>query len=164
ELGKKANPLAPAYPGIKPEWYFLWVYQLLKEFPPHLVGGLEGPQAALLLVGGLLVVWALIPWLDPSARRNEPSPAFPDFPTPAPSCTAFVMAALVFIAFLTLKAWDIGGGAGKVPDARAVAWTTAWYALGVALVSVVVRAVMYRHRWFLFTGAFAVHVVLHGLV
>ncbi|HKA87019.1 MAG TPA: cytochrome b N-terminal domain-containing protein [Haliangiales bacterium] len=154
ELGKKANPLAPAYPGIKPEWYFLWVYQLLKEFPPHLVGGLEGPQAALLLVGGLLVVWALIPWLDRSARRNEPSPAFTDFG----------MAALLFIAFLTLKAWDIGGGAGKVPDARAVAWTTAWYALGVALVSVVVRAVVYRHRWFLFTGAFAVHVVLHGLV
>ncbi|TMA21734.1 MAG: cytochrome B, partial [Deltaproteobacteria bacterium] len=24
ELGRKANPLAPAYPGIKPEWYFLW--------------------------------------------------------------------------------------------------------------------------------------------
>ena len=47
ELGNKANPLAPAYPGIKPEWYFLWVYQLLKEFPPHLVGGLEGPQALL---------------------------------------------------------------------------------------------------------------------
>ncbi|MBW1884941.1 MAG: cytochrome b N-terminal domain-containing protein, partial [Deltaproteobacteria bacterium] len=38
ELGLKADPLAPAYPGIKPEWYFLWVYQLLKEFPPHLLG------------------------------------------------------------------------------------------------------------------------------
>jgi quinol-cytochrome oxidoreductase complex cytochrome b subunit len=33
ELGQKADPLAPAYPGIKPEWYFLWEYQLLKEFP-----------------------------------------------------------------------------------------------------------------------------------
>ena len=38
ELGEKADPLAPAYPGIKPEWYFLWEYQLLKEFPPHLFG------------------------------------------------------------------------------------------------------------------------------
>ena len=36
ELGEKADPFAPAYPGIKPEWYFLWEYQLLKEFPPHL--------------------------------------------------------------------------------------------------------------------------------
>ena len=30
ELGEKADPLAPAYPGIKPEWYFLWEYQLLE--------------------------------------------------------------------------------------------------------------------------------------
>ena len=49
ELGEKADPLAPAYPGIKPEWYFLWEYQLLKEFPPHLFG-LEGPQVCLLLI------------------------------------------------------------------------------------------------------------------
>ena len=34
----------PAYPGIKPEWYFLWMYQLLKEFPAHFLG-MEGPQA-----------------------------------------------------------------------------------------------------------------------
>ena len=47
ELGEKADPLAPAYPGIKPEWYFLWEYQLL-----------EGISAALFRPGrtaGLLV-------------------------------------------------------------------------------------------------------------
>ena len=44
--GGGADPFAPAYPGIKPEWYFLWEYQLLKEFPPHLFG-LEGPQVCL---------------------------------------------------------------------------------------------------------------------
>ena len=38
ELGQKADPLAQAFPGIKPEWYFLWIYQLLSDFPPHLVG------------------------------------------------------------------------------------------------------------------------------
>jgi cytochrome b6 len=53
ELGQKADPLAPAFPGIKPEWYFLWIYQLLKEFPPHLLG-VEGPQLCLLLVTILL--------------------------------------------------------------------------------------------------------------
>jgi quinol-cytochrome oxidoreductase complex cytochrome b subunit len=41
ELGQKADPLASAYPGIKPEWYFLWEYQLLKEFPPHDYGPFE---------------------------------------------------------------------------------------------------------------------------
>ena len=50
ELGEKADALAPAYPGIKPEWYFLWEYQLLKEFPPHLFG-LEGPQVCLFVIG-----------------------------------------------------------------------------------------------------------------
>ena len=47
ELGQKANPLKPAYPGIKPEWYFLWVYQMLKEFPraPPRDGGTAGLPA-----------------------------------------------------------------------------------------------------------------------
>ena len=66
ELGEKADPLAPAFPGIKPEWYFLWEYQLLKEFPPHLFG-LEGPQLCLLIVTLLLGIWAIIPWLDRQA-------------------------------------------------------------------------------------------------
>ncbi len=70
ELGKKANPLAPAYPGIKPEWYFLWIYQLLKEFPPHLFG-MEGPQAALIVVTVLMGTWALVPFLDRRARAGE---------------------------------------------------------------------------------------------
>jgi quinol-cytochrome oxidoreductase complex cytochrome b subunit len=59
ELGQKADPFAPAYPGIKPEWYFLWEYQLLKEFPPH-VFGLEGPQVCLLLIGLLFGIWAIV--------------------------------------------------------------------------------------------------------
>jgi hypothetical protein len=63
DLGRKADPLAPAYPGIKPEWYFLWVYQLLKEFPPHLLG-LEGPQVCLLVVFVLLGRLGVIPWID----------------------------------------------------------------------------------------------------
>ena len=107
ELGKKANPLAPAYPGIKPEWYFLWVYQLLKEFPPHLAG-MEGPQAALLVVSVLLGIWALVPWLDRRAKKGQPSPVFTDL----------AIAAIIFMAYLTLKAWDIGGQGlpGKLPD------------------------------------------------
>ena len=77
ELGDKADPFAPAYPGIKPEWYFLWEYQLLKEFPPHLFG-LEGPQVCLFVIGILFGIWAVIPWLDRRAYRDQPSPAFSD--------------------------------------------------------------------------------------
>src|SRR3990170_4696487 len=30
ELGEKADPLAPAPPGLKPEWYFVFMYQALR--------------------------------------------------------------------------------------------------------------------------------------
>ncbi|MFQ5353163.1 MAG: cytochrome bc complex cytochrome b subunit, partial [Candidatus Binatia bacterium] len=154
ELGQKANPLAPAYPGIKPEWYFLWVYQLLKEFPPHIMG-MEGPQACLLVVGVLMAVWALIPWLDRAARRNRPSPGFSDFG----------FAAIYFLVFLSLKAWDIGATTlgTDVASPGNVAWTCAWLTLIVAVVITLVRAVFQQERWFFFTAAAMLHVLLHGV-
>ncbi|HUM13090.1 MAG TPA: cytochrome bc complex cytochrome b subunit [Myxococcaceae bacterium] len=155
ELGKKANPLAPAYPGIKPEWYFLWVYQLLKEFPAHLFG-MEGPQAALLVVTVLMGIWALVPWLDRRAAKGLPSPMFTDL----------AIAAIIFMAYLTLKAWDIGGKSAdpsKLPDARATAWTCAWIVLGVSSAIAVLRILAYRQRWMFFSGAALLQVVLNGV-
>ncbi len=153
ELGQKANPLAPAYPGIKPEWYFLWIYQLLKEFPPHLFG-LEGPQLCLFVVSILMGTWAIIPWLDTKARRNEPSPAFSDYG----------FSAILFISFLTLKAWDIGAvaGASEAESLPVIANTCAWWLLGLTAVITAIRAVVYQHRWFVFTIATAVLAALHG--
>ena len=155
ELGKKANPLAPAYPGIKPEWYFLWVYQLLKEFPPHLFG-MEGPQAALLVVTVLMGIWAAIPWLDRRASRGQPSPMFTDL----------AIAAIIFMAYLTLKAWDIGGHGlpGKLPDPRATAWVCAWITLALASAIAVLRILAYRQRWMFFSGAALLQVVLNGVL
>jgi cytochrome b6 len=154
ELGQKADPLAPAFPGIKPEWYFLWIYQLLKEFPPHLLG-VEGPQLCLLLVTILLGIWALVPWLDRKARRGEPSPAFNDFGA----------GAILFIAFLTLKAWDIGGGGGdgRLPDPDAVARACAWIMLPIGVLVGLLRAVVFRRRFFIFSGAALLHALLNGL-
>ena len=153
DLGRKADPLAPAYPGIKPEWYFLWVYQLLKEFPPHLLG-LEGPEVCLLAVFLLLGLWAVIPWIDRSARRNEPSPAFTDLG----------VAALLFIGFLTLKAWDVGAPAGIAEElrARVAAHHAALIVLAVFAIVTTGRALAAR-RWFVWSGAAAGHAALHGL-
>jgi cytochrome b6 len=154
ELGKKANPLAPAYPGIKPEWYFLWIYQLLKEFPPHLFG-MEGPQAALIVVTVLMGVWAFVPFLDRRAQAGRPSPMFTDL----------AMAAILFIAFLTLQAWDLGGSrAAGEPDPRAVAWYCALLTLALGAAITLLRAIAYRGRWFILSGAALLHVVLNGLV
>ena len=152
QLGKKANPLAPAYPGIKPEWYFLWVYQLLKEFPPHFFG-VEGPQAALALVTVLMGTWAALPWLDRRAQRDEPSPLFTDLGS----------AAILFLAFLTVKAWDVGGGGARVPDPRAVAYGSSLWVLGLSAAVVAVRMFALRQTSFVLTAAAIVHVALHGL-
>lgn len=155
ELGEKADPLAPAYPGIKPEWYFLWEYQLLKEFPPHLFG-LEGPQVCLFLIGILFAIWALIPWLDRRAYRNEPSPEFSDF----------AWGAIFFLTYLTLMGWDIGG-AGPAEDAATVhriARVCAWWTLGAGALVILFRIVRYQHRWLWLSGAALLHVALHGLL
>jgi quinol-cytochrome oxidoreductase complex cytochrome b subunit len=123
ELGEKADPLAPAYPGIKPEWYFLWEYQLLKEFPPHLFG-LEGPQVCLLLIALLFGIWAIIPWLDRRAYRDKPSPAFTDLG----------WAAILFLTFLTLAGWDIGarGAGSELAAMHNVSRVCAWWTLARA--------------------------------
>jgi cytochrome b6 len=155
ELGEKADPFAPAYPGIKPEWYFLWEYQLLKEFPPHLFG-LEGPQVCLFVIAILLGIWAIIPWLDRRAYRNMHSPAFSDFG----------WAAILFLTYLTLKGWDIGTKSGIDDPAslQKIAQVCAWWTLAAGAIVVIVRAWRFEHRWFILTGAALLHITLHGLL
>ena len=154
ELGQKADPLAPAYPGIKPEWYFLWEYQLLKEFPPHLFG-LEGPQVCIFLIAILLGIWAVIPWLDRRAYHEKPSPAFSDFG----------WAAILFLTFLTLTGWDIGGGehASDLSAMPKIAQVCAWWTLAAGAVVIAVRFWRFGHRWFILTGAVLLQVALHGI-
>jgi cytochrome b6 len=155
ELGQKADPFAPAYPGIKPEWYFLWEYQLLKEFPPHLFG-LEGPQVCLFLIALLFGIWAIIPWLDRRAFRDKSSPAFSDLG----------WAAILFLAYLTLTGWDIGasGQSSELAAIQNSARICAWWTLAAGAVVIVFRFLRYQHRWFFLTGAALLHVALHGLV
>jgi cytochrome b6 len=70
ELGEKANPFASAPEGIKPEWYFLFMFQTLHELPGHL-GPFEGDVVAILVFGlaGLAVL--LVPFLDRGARTRR---------------------------------------------------------------------------------------------
>ena len=75
ELGHKADPLAPAPPGIKPEWYFMFMFQTLKTIPAHVLF-LEGELLGIMAfsVGGL--IWFLIPFLDRRAQYGERSKFF----------------------------------------------------------------------------------------
>lgn len=63
ELGAEADPLAPAPLDIKPEWYFLAMFQLLKLFPPE-VGPITGELLGTLLFMLLGGLWAAIPFID----------------------------------------------------------------------------------------------------
>jgi cytochrome b6 len=75
ELGKKADPFLPAPAGIKPEWYFVFMFQTLKYLPAHILG-IEGEIVGILGfgLGGLFLL--LVPFLDRRTARGEPSRLF----------------------------------------------------------------------------------------
>lgn len=70
ELGRKADAFASAPAGIKPEWYFLFMFQTLKYIPGKL-WFLDGEVFGILLFsfGGLL--WTLVPFWDRKSARGE---------------------------------------------------------------------------------------------
>lgn len=68
-VGEKADPLAPAPAGIRPEWYFMFMFHTLKLAPAHVLG-LEGEQVVVVafMLAGLLPL--AVPFLD----RGEGTP------------------------------------------------------------------------------------------
>jgi cytochrome b6 len=73
ELGTKADPFTSAPVGIKPEWYFLFMFQLFKFLPGQILF-IPGEFAGILLfaIGGIL--WAIVPVWDkktPEGKRNK---------------------------------------------------------------------------------------------
>jgi len=66
ELGEKADPFAPAYADIRPEWYFVFMFQTLKLVPGGAIAGIEYEAIAILSfgLGGALLL--LVPFLDRS--------------------------------------------------------------------------------------------------
>jgi cytochrome b6 len=69
ELGLKADPYAPAPAGIKPEWYFAWMFQTLRMIPAKVLG-LEGEMLGIVGFGAAGLVWALVPFLDAADGRG----------------------------------------------------------------------------------------------
>ena len=70
ELGVKADPFASAPPGIRPEWYFLFMFQSLKYIPAT-VFGFDGEVLGILAfgLGGLL--WLAVPFLDRNPMQGQ---------------------------------------------------------------------------------------------
>ena len=96
ELGVKADPFAPAPAGIRPEWYFLWMFQALKYVPAHVLS-LEGEAAALAGIGLIAVLGLTVPFWATTER------------TRAIARWGGVVA-LIMMAVLTLLAYRAGAG------------------------------------------------------
>ena len=68
ELGVKADPFAPAPAGIRPEWFFLWMFQGLKYLPATVLG-IPGETLGILVLGGIGAVFLAMPILDRRLSR-----------------------------------------------------------------------------------------------
>jgi cytochrome b6 len=90
ELGKKADPFAPAPIGIKPEWYFMFTFQTLKYLPAKILG-IEGEVVGIVAfgLGGLFLL--VLPLLDRRSARGESSRLF----------TAIGVGIIVYVVVLT---------------------------------------------------------------
>jgi cytochrome b6 len=76
ELGEKADPFAPAFKNIRPEWYFMFMFETLKLVPGGEIAGIEYEAIPILLFGLAGVLLLAVPFLDRKASRLEPSPLF----------------------------------------------------------------------------------------
>jgi len=121
ELGEKADPFAPAYADIKPEWYFMFMFQTLKKVPGGHILGIEYEVIPIVLFGLAGLVLLAVPFLDRGIVRRGKSPGF----------TAVGIAALVFIVGMT--AWGYSS------------WAPVWIVLGV-LALMGLFAFVVRHR------------------
>jgi cytochrome b6 len=72
ELGKKADPFQPAPIGIKPEWYFMPMFQTLKLLPGHILG-IEGELVGVVGFGVVGLLLILLPFLDRRTAVGQPS-------------------------------------------------------------------------------------------
>ncbi len=97
ELGKKADAFASAPQGIKPEWYFLFMFQILKYIPGK-VWVFDGEVLGILFFGIGIGLWVIVPFWDSkikSGKRNK-------------ILTYIGIGIVVFMITFTIIAWIAG--------------------------------------------------------
>src|SRR5437660_7635015 len=72
ELGEKADAFAPAPAGIKPEWYFLFMFQTLKLIPAKILG-MDGEVIGIMAFNIVALLLFIVPFVDrsPENRRRR---------------------------------------------------------------------------------------------
>ena len=94
ELGKKADPFASAPAGIRPEWYFLFMFQTLKFIPAKLLF-LDGEVVGIMLFSLAGLLWMLVPFWDRKSSIGERNRFV----------TYLGMFAVMYIIILTIVGW-----------------------------------------------------------
>ncbi|MFZ5948625.1 MAG: cytochrome b [Stygiobacter sp.] len=94
ELGLKANPLAPAPAGIKPEWYFMFMFQSLKFLPSKILF-IDGELVGILLFGSCGLLWLLVPFWDRKTAAGQNNRLI----------TYVGIFAIIFILVMTILGW-----------------------------------------------------------
>jgi quinol-cytochrome oxidoreductase complex cytochrome b subunit len=109
DLQAKADPFRTP-PDVKPEWYFLFLYQLLKDAAFLSIVNPELPKLAGITLPGIgLVLLALLPFLDRSKRRPSRE---------RPLMLALVILILAIIVFLTVRGQLLGEATSWMISAR----------------------------------------------
>lgn len=94
ELGQKADAFASAPAGIKPEWYFLFMFQTLKYIPAKILS-IDGEVLGILVFSAAGLLWTLVPFWDRETKRG----------TRGRFLTYVGIAAVVCIISLTIVGW-----------------------------------------------------------
>lgn len=100
ELGLKANPFAPAPAGIRPEWYFLWMFQALRYVPAK-VAGINGELLVVAALGVGGVALFLLPFLVRDGARVHRVVRY------------IAILAVIFMAVMTMLALNATTGAQR---------------------------------------------------
>ena len=91
-LQAPADPLdTPLH--VKPEWYFLALYQILKYVPPSILA-IEGPVFGVVAILLAVVVVALWPFLDRKEEKNRKA-----------TQVRFILSIIGVIIFIALTIW-----------------------------------------------------------
>ncbi len=93
-LGQPADPLAPTPIGIRPEWYFLFMFQSLKLLPAHILGS-EGELVGMIFFGVIGLFIFLSPFFDRLSSQGKTSHLF--------TTIGWVM--IAFVAGMTYWGW-----------------------------------------------------------
>lgn len=93
ELGEKADPFAPAPAGIRPEWFFMFMFQTLKLIPAK-TGFIDGEVLGVVVFGFAGIALFLVPFLETRMGKNA-----------SKFLTAAGILALLYIAVMTVAAY-----------------------------------------------------------